>query len=51
MTTASRYSYLGSKPYLEVTSLADRVNVKDIETGDQIVKDINIIEFLKRKNY
>ncbi|MED3758086.1 anthranilate synthase component I [Peribacillus frigoritolerans] len=44
-----RYSYLGSKPYLEVTSLADRVNVKDIETGDQIVKDINIIEFLKKE--
>lgn len=44
-----RYSYLGSNPYLEVTSLAGRVYVNDFETGGQSVKNINIIEFLKRE--
>ncbi|WP_081092557.1 anthranilate synthase component I [Peribacillus simplex] len=44
-----RYSYLGSNPYLEVTSLAGRVHVNDFETGGQSVKNINIIEFLKRE--
>ncbi|MGE7876902.1 anthranilate synthase component I [Peribacillus muralis] len=42
-----RYSYLGSNPYLEVTSLAGNVSVKDPKTGGETEKDINIIEFLK----
>ncbi|WP_285766462.1 anthranilate synthase component I [Peribacillus sp. SI8-4] len=42
-----RCSYLGSDPYLEVTSLAGNVHVKDPGTGGRIVKNINIIEFLK----
>ena len=42
-----RYSYLGSNPYLEVTSLANQVHVKDPETGEEQVQETNIIEFLK----
>ncbi|AOH54134.1 anthranilate synthase component I [Peribacillus muralis] len=42
-----RYSYLGSNPYLEVTSLAGNVIVKDLKTGGETEKDTNIIEFLK----
>ena len=42
-----RYSYLGSNPYLEVTSLANQVHVKDSVSGEEEVKEANIIEFLK----
>lgn len=44
-----RYSYLGSNPYLEVTSLGNQVYVKDSNTGEKLVRNINIIEFLKNQ--
>ncbi|MFE4426695.1 anthranilate synthase component I [Peribacillus butanolivorans] len=44
-----RYSYLGSNPYLEVTSLGNQVYVKDSNTDEKLVRNINIIEFLKNQ--
>ena len=42
-----RYSYLGSNPYLEITSFGKQVRIRDCHTDEERPEEQNIVEFLK----
>lgn len=44
-----RYSYIGTNPYLEVTSIGDKVYVVDHEMNLEREEPLGVIEFLKRE--